>query len=490
MGLKQKKLTTVVAASLMFSVLAAPLVSAAENPEPVVGDAEGDIGIFLQKVKSLEHTHKLENGAEQIEKHSVTVGGTLRNPAESKPVAEQEIMWDEIEAELLGSVDENFASVVPVEKAKAKPLVIEKRIPKKTAVQTVAKDEKKAAAQPKRTENAAVTQQKVYRIQFGADTEPTDIKRFVEKAKKNGINSAKVVTDRNRKGLTIWHARAEVSSVAEAKAISSKLSSLGLRNYMTTATVPVQKTKNANAAVKAVPSVKKQPASVVKQTMQPVQSEYNETQAEWDKLAAEIAAKDRIAETLQQETAKQPAEMLKAQRSENAIETKTEKPETVVTEEQSKAENSDTQKLKSEDDIAVMWKQLTAGMLPEESAVPETAAENRTAKKNVVQQSANAVPVKSTVKKKQTTQPQKMQAVQTQAKKYRVQFGADTEPDDMIRFVAKAKKYGISKAKVVKIKNAKGRNWWFAQAVTTDYAEAKSIEVKLKSIGFRSYIIM
>ena len=70
-----------------------------------------------------------------------------------------------------------------------------------------------------------------------------------------------------------------------------------------------------------------------------------------------------------------------------------------------------------------------------------------------------------------------------------IQFGADTTPDEMRQWVAKAKKNGIASAYLDEIVNSKGRKWWRARVAANSKAEADAICEKLKAIGLKYYIV-
>ena len=100
---------------------------------------------------------------------------------------------------------------------------------------------------------------------------------------------------------------------------------------------------------------------------------------------------------------------------------------------------------------------------------------------------------KQTQQMNQTKLPkQKVQPVQTASSvggKTIIQFGADTTPDEMRQWVAKAKKNGISGAYLDEIVNSKGRKWWRARVTANGKAEAEAICAKLKAIGLKYYIV-
>ncbi len=92
---------------------------------------------------------------------------------------------------------------------------------------------KPAAQQPAAAAQKPAGSQPPYTVHFGADKSSEDVARFVDKARKNGIEGASVVT-KEIKGVKWWYAQAPASSLAEAQKLASKLNSLGMKTFITT----------------------------------------------------------------------------------------------------------------------------------------------------------------------------------------------------------------------------------------------------------------
>ena len=108
-------------------------------------------------------------------------------------------------------------------------------------------------------------------------------------------------------------------------------------------------------------------------------------------------------------------------------------------------------------------------------AKPEPAAENKPAKAEV--------PAKA-------EKPQiKAQSEPASGGAIVIQFGADTEPYEIQRGVARVKKNGIASAYVEENVNTKGRKWWRARATANSKAEAEAICAKLKAMRLKYYIV-
>ena len=126
--------------------------------------------------------------------------------------------------------------VQPVQTVKAKPAPVAENKPAKA--EAPAKAAKPQVKQPAKAEKPQVKPQTVSAsggatiIQFGADTEPDEMRQWVAKAKKNGIASAHVEENVNSKGRKWWRARATANSKEEAEAICAKLKAIGLKYYI------------------------------------------------------------------------------------------------------------------------------------------------------------------------------------------------------------------------------------------------------------------
>lgn len=119
-------------------------------------------------------------------------------------------------------------------------------------------------------------------------------------------------------------------------------------------------------------------------------------------------------------------------------------------------------------------------------AKTEPAAENKPEKAETPAKAAAQQP-KLQPAKAETTQP-KAQRAPASGGAIVIQFGADTTPDEMRQWVAKAKKNGITTAYVGEKVNSKGRKWWVARATANNKEEADAICAKLGAIGLRYFI--
>jgi len=82
--------------------------------------------------------------------------------------------------------------------------------------------------QPEEDKKAAA----VTEVQFGAGYDKDAIYSVVARAAKNGIDSAYVAEAQDKRGRTLWRARATVASDKEARDICAKLSRMGLKNFV------------------------------------------------------------------------------------------------------------------------------------------------------------------------------------------------------------------------------------------------------------------
>ena len=108
-------------------------------------------------------------------------------------------------------------------------------------------------------------------------------------------------------------------------------------------------------------------------------------------------------------------------------------------------------------------------------AKPEPAAENK--------------PAKAEAPAKAEKPQEKAQSAAASGGAIVIQFGADTEPYEIQRWVARAKKKGIASAYVEENVNAKGRKWWRARASADSKAEAEAICAKLRAMRLKYYIV-
>ena len=108
-------------------------------------------------------------------------------------------------------------------------------------------------------------------------------------------------------------------------------------------------------------------------------------------------------------------------------------------------------------------------------AKPEPAAENK--------------PAKAEAPAKAENPQEKAQSAAASGGAIVIQFGADTEPYEIQRWVARAKKKGIASAYVEENVNAKGRKWWRARASADSKAEAEAICAKLRAMRLKYYIV-
>lgn len=124
-------------------------------------------------------------------------------------------------------------TVKPQPKPAAKPVRTVKAKPEPAAENKPAKAEAPAKAEnPQEKAQSAAASGGAIVIQFGADTEPYEIQRWVARAKKKGIASAYVEENVNAKGRKWWRARASADSKAEAEAICAKLRAMRLKYYI------------------------------------------------------------------------------------------------------------------------------------------------------------------------------------------------------------------------------------------------------------------
>lgn len=124
-------------------------------------------------------------------------------------------------------------TVEPQPKPAAKPVRTVKAKPEPAAENKPAKAEAPAKAEnPQEKAQSAAASGGAIVIQFGADTEPYEIQRWVARAKKKGIASAYVEENVNAKGRKWWRARASADSKAEAEAICAKLRAMRLKYYI------------------------------------------------------------------------------------------------------------------------------------------------------------------------------------------------------------------------------------------------------------------
>ena len=127
----------------------------------------------------------------------------------------------------------------------------------------------------------------------------------------------------------------------------------------------------------------------------------------------------------------------------------------------------------------------------EVKAKPEPAEENKPAKAQAKQAAKiQPKPTVQAVKAQPKPQPKPVaQPAPASGGAVIIQFGADTTPDEMRQWVAKAKKNGIASAYLDEIVNSKGRKWWRARATANSKAEAEAICAKLKAIGLKYYVV-
>ena len=203
---------------------------------PVVNKAKQAINQIAAE-KKLEHIYDSQSSEASKAETDVTADVIARLAQDrARQTAEQPVQTAKTEAK-----PQPKPAVQPVQEVKAKPEPAAENKPAKAEIAKAKKPQVKQpakAAAPAKAEKPQVKAQSApvsggaTIIQFGADTEPYEIQRWVARAKKNGIASAHVEENVNSKGRKWWRARATADSKTEAEAICAKLKAMKLKYYI------------------------------------------------------------------------------------------------------------------------------------------------------------------------------------------------------------------------------------------------------------------